>query len=156
MDQAEIFKKLFELYKYNTDPRGLVVACYCDSDEVLAIAPSAPDGIRHAEDLLIDEIKKNNIKISDCRVMYTTLEPCSYRRRIGLKDCTQLIIESGIKHVVFGARDPAHSETASKKFEKNGITFEQTKDAHIIRACAELYNNSLDPSVTDICPKPID
>ena len=55
----------------------------------------------HAEELAI----KNAIESINGGIIYTTMEPCSFRPD-NRKPCTELIINSGIRRVVYGIRDP--------------------------------------------------
>ena len=55
----------------------------------------------HAEELAIRKARKN---LSGAE-MYITMEPCSFRPS-GKISCSDLIIVTGIKRVVYGVRDP--------------------------------------------------
>ena len=55
----------------------------------------------HAEELAIRKARKN---LSGAE-MYITMEPCSSRPS-GKLSCSDLIIASGIKKVIYGVRDP--------------------------------------------------
>jgi len=55
----------------------------------------------HAEELAI----KNSKEDLKGATLYTTIEPCD-RRPSGKKSCSELIIDSGIRKVVFGVLDP--------------------------------------------------
>lgn len=61
-------------------------------------------GNRHAEDIAIDKALGSGVEL-DSATLYSTLEPCSVRRS-GKTPCTERIIASGIRRVVYGAREP--------------------------------------------------
>lgn len=75
--------------------------------------------------------------------LYSTLEPCTKRTNPALRDCSLLIIESGIANVVYGASDPDHSEVCKQRFEKARVNLKQTKNPLIIKRCADIFNNSV-------------
>jgi len=56
----------------------------------------------HAEELAIQNCKEN----LQGSTLYVTIEPCDLRPS-GKKSCCDLIINSGIKKVIFGVLDPA-------------------------------------------------
>lgn len=58
-------------------------------------------GAEHAEVAALGKVKIKNL---DAAVMYVTLEPCSHYGKT--PPCTKAIVESGIKKVVFGFKDP--------------------------------------------------
>lgn len=60
-------------------------------------------GDLHAERDALKNARKNGIDVTGCD-MYVTLEPCCHTGR--QPPCTQAIIESGIKRVFIGSRDP--------------------------------------------------
>lgn len=55
----------------------------------------------HAEELAIKRCKESPAGTT----IYVTMEPCDFRRS-GKKSCCDLIIESGIKRIVYGVLDP--------------------------------------------------
>ncbi len=59
-------------------------------------------GKAHAE---CDLLEKNEQKISSNDILYVNLEPCCHTEK-KTPPCTDRIIKSGIKHVVFGMCDP--------------------------------------------------
>lgn len=60
-------------------------------------------GDLHAERHVLQNFK-GEIKPDD--ILYTNLEPCCHTGK--QPPCTDIIIERGVKHVVFGMRDPDH------------------------------------------------
>lgn len=157
MIEREIFETLFKTAKASKDPRGTVASCLVQNDTILLCVASADDGIRHSEDLLLEKIKESGITITNDQIIYCTLEPCVKRSRPEMKDCTTLLIESGIKNIVYGARDPEHSEIARQCFSDARILLKQTEDKEIIKECASIYNESVDTTTApDITLKPLD
>jgi pyrimidine deaminase RibD-like protein len=59
----------------------------------------------HAEECAVIKASKAGINLRYA-TLYTTMEPCSVRLFTGEKSCTDIIIESGIRRVVYGAREP--------------------------------------------------
>lgn len=144
MTDKEIFDYLFLLTKNSHDPEGVVSACVVSGDKIIESAVSSNDGIRHAEDLLLEKLQIKGIKISTNFILYSTLEPCSKRSKPGSIDCSTLIANSGIKNIIFGARDPNHSMNTHKILNSNNINIKQVSDRKIIKNCANIFNNSLD------------
>ena len=58
----------------------------------------------HAEAVAIEKALHKSIKLAEC-TLYTSLEPCSIRKS-GREACCSLILNHGIKRVVFGMREP--------------------------------------------------
>lgn len=143
MTDEQIFEHLFETAAQSKDPRGVVSACLVRDNEIIVSAPSSDDGIRHAEDIVLEIVREKNIQISDAVILYSTLEPCTKRTNPALKDCTSLIIESGIKSVIYGASDPDHSEIARQRFTEVGVNLRQVSNSLIIKRCAEIFNDSV-------------
>lgn len=144
MTNKEIFLELFKVAAQSQDPEGVVATCLVKDGDILISSPSASDGIRHAEDLVIELAKRNNIQLDNKVIIYTTLEPCSYRSpKNNVKDCTSLILDAGIRNVVFAANDPEYSKEARIRCEKAGISYCQIEDKVIIRQATELFNSTI-------------
>ncbi len=62
------------------------------------------DPRKHAEEIAIEKALQAKIKLAGSTI-YSSLEPCG-ERLSGKKTCTQWIIETGIRRVVFGAYEP--------------------------------------------------
>lgn len=147
----EVFDRLFEVAKLSKDPEGVVSACIVNGGKIVAESPSASDGIRHAEDLVLEKAKKEGVEIDSQTVLYTTLEPCSYRNpKNNVKDCTTIILEAGIKNVVFAANDPEYSKEARDRFVEAGVNFRQVEDREIIRKSIELFNSTITIPLTSM------
>ncbi|MDB5254021.1 MAG: diaminohydroxyphosphoribosylaminopyrimidine deaminase [Parcubacteria group bacterium] len=158
MNEKAIFEHLFAVASQSQDPRGVVSACVVLDGQIVASAASSNDGIRHAEDVLFEDLKKNGIALTKNHILYATLEPCTKRSFEGLIDCTTQIIESGIGKVVFGARDPGQSIVTQKRLSSAGIEIHQTADADIVKHCAEIFNSSVTPehAGVDVTLKPLE
>jgi diaminohydroxyphosphoribosylaminopyrimidine deaminase/5-amino-6-(5-phosphoribosylamino)uracil reductase len=150
MTTEQIFEHLFETAARSHDPRGIVSACLVKDGEIIASAASSDDGVRHAEDILLENARANNIIISEEYVLYSTLEPCTKRSNPALRDCTSMVIESGIKKVIYGASDPDHSEIGRQRFLEAGVNLTQTTDPLIIKRCAEIFNDSVNEELAGV------
>ncbi len=146
MNEKQIFEKMFNIAKNAKDPKGIVSACLVCEGEIVDIATSAEDGIDHAEKILLE---RNNFNNSEKLTLYSTLEPCSKRSNQNLRSCTDYIIESGIKKVVYAANDLSQHIATKQKFKENNITFIQTKNTKIIQKSQNLFNSSVE-DVKDI------
>jgi pyrimidine deaminase RibD-like protein len=143
--EKQIFEELFSVAQTSYDPEGVVAAALVDSkSSILVIKPSADDAIRHAEDLVIEEAKKQGIILTREHTIYTTLEPCSQRHKEkNMQDCTTLIIKSGVGKVVIGARDPEWSLDTKERFEKTGIEYILVDDKEIEKKCIDIFNSTI-------------
>lgn len=61
-------------------------------------------GNTHAEECCLLKLENNQVDLTGA-TMYTTMEPCSTRLS-GNRSCTSRILESNIKRVVIGVREP--------------------------------------------------
>ena len=144
MNDKQIFEYLFELAKTSKDTEGVVVACLVLDRKILVASASSDDGVRHAEDLVIYKAKVQNIPITDKTILYTTLEPCCQRNPIkNMIDCTTLIVQSGIKEVVYAAKDPKDSISSNERFLTAGNVYRQVVDDNIISKAREIFNNTV-------------
>lgn len=151
MTVKEIFEHLFEVAKTSKDPEGVVAACLVKDGEIIVSSPSADDGVRHAEDLVIEKAEKRGVEIDKDHILYTTLEPCSYRSPENkVEDCTTIIMNAGIRHVIFAANDPEYSKEANTRFEKAGVKYQQIKDKEIIRRSIKLFNATIKIPLTSM------
>ncbi|OGM14536.1 hypothetical protein A3A76_06070 [Candidatus Woesebacteria bacterium RIFCSPLOWO2_01_FULL_39_23] len=151
MSEKDIFKELFEVAKKSKDPEGVVAACLVKNGSILALSPSAHDGVRHAEDLVLEIARLKGIKIDEKVILYTTLEPCSYRSPINnVRDCTSIILDVGIKTVIFAANDPEYSQNAKKRFIEAGVNYRQIRDKDFIRKSVELFNSTITIPLTSM------
>ena len=65
---------------------------------------SYQDTAYHAEEVVLEKLKSEDFDLSNA-ILYSTMEPCS-ERKSGHTSCTELIINAGIKNVVFGCLEP--------------------------------------------------
>jgi diaminohydroxyphosphoribosylaminopyrimidine deaminase/5-amino-6-(5-phosphoribosylamino)uracil reductase len=79
----------------------LVGAVLVREGSMIAEGWHAAFGADHAERMLI---KKFDQEVQPNDVLYVNLEPCCHQGKT--PPCTDIIIESGIKNVVYGMRDP--------------------------------------------------
>lgn len=89
-----------------------------NNNEIVGRGVTGINGSPHAETIAL-KIAAKRAKGAD---LYTTLEPCAHHGRTA--PCVDLIIESGIKKVFVGIRDPDKrvSGKGIQKLEENGIT----------------------------------
>lgn len=122
--QAEFMLRAIELAKLgggHVHPNPLVGAVIVRHDRVIAEGYHHKCGDLHAERDAFKNAREAGVDVSGA-VMYVTLEPCCHTGR--QPPCTQAVIESGIKTVVIGSRDP--NELVNGKgvaqLEEAGIT----------------------------------
>ncbi|MFI3331394.1 MAG: dihydrofolate reductase family protein [Rikenellaceae bacterium] len=75
----------------------------------------------HAEEEALIKAKADNANLYNA-VIYTSMEPCS-KRASKEKSCSELILENGIKKVVYAFKEPDYFVecTASENLVKNGV-----------------------------------
>jgi diaminohydroxyphosphoribosylaminopyrimidine deaminase/5-amino-6-(5-phosphoribosylamino)uracil reductase len=86
--------------QYTTRPNPNVGCVLVANERLISEGFHYQAGQAHAE---VQAIKSAQ-KIPKGTTAYVTLEPCNHQGRTG--PCTQALIESGIKHVVYGMVDP--------------------------------------------------
>lgn len=91
-----------ELGRGCTAPNPSVGAVLAVNDKVLYKAYHKGAGTPHAESLIFSAL--NHKQALHDATLYVTLEPCNHWGKT--PPCTDLIIKSGIKNVVFGYKDP--------------------------------------------------
>jgi diaminohydroxyphosphoribosylaminopyrimidine deaminase/5-amino-6-(5-phosphoribosylamino)uracil reductase len=84
-----------------THPNPMVGSALVEGPEIVAEGWHRAAGEPHAE---VEALRALGRKPAGGAILYVTLEPCSTEGRTG--PCTRAIIESGIRRVVVGARDP--------------------------------------------------
>ena len=114
-------------------PVGAVIVS--EENKIIGIGKTQPYGKNHAE---IEAIKSagDNVKNS---TLYTTLEPCNIE--LNTPPCTQAIIQSNIKHVTIGTKDPNPKINGKgiRILEENGITTEIVKYNESLEYTLEAY-----------------
>lgn len=144
MNDRKIFQHLFDECKKSKDPEGVVAACLVKNGDIILSSPSADDGIRHAEDLLLEKAQKQNIPIDERVYLYTTLEPCSFRsQKDNIDDCTTLILGSGIRNIIYAAPDPEYSKDAANRFNKAKVNYRMVNDSEITKKAIDIFNSTI-------------
>lgn len=149
MTDEWIFSRLFKEALKSGDPRGVVSAALVRDDEIIAIQGSGDDGVRHAEDLLLQKHVQIGGKITEDDTLYVTLIPCIERSISGLRSCVDFILELGIQNVVYAADDPSQSERTKKILTRRGVNLRQVKNKKIIENARALFNASLRKEKSD-------
>lgn len=112
---------------------ALVGAVLVRDGKIIAEGYHAKRGSAHAERDLLEKFSE---KISPTDILYVNLEPCCHHGRT--PPCTDIILERGIKHVVFGMVDP-DTRVRGQGIEilrKNGVIVE----GPVLRAECEWLN----------------
>ena len=136
MIESKFMNKCIALAKQglgNTYPNPLVGSVVVYKGEVIGSGWHQKSGEAHAEVHSIRHVSDRSM-LADS-TLYVNLEPCSHYGKT--PPCTDLIIQSGIRHVVIGMKDP---------FEKvNGRGIKKLRDAGVrvdvgieAAACREL------------------
>ena len=141
MTDQEVFEVLFGEARKSHDIRGAVAACLVDGDTILACAASADDGVRHAEDLVLEKLQEEGKTVTPTMILYTTKEPNTKRTFASEhQDCTTLIIDAGITQVVFGALNLEQHEEVTKRLAEAGVTLRQVTDTNLIEESERIFN----------------
>ena len=104
-----------------TSPNPAVGAAALNADgKILAVAAHKRAGEAHAEAALLAHCAQQGL-LPQVAMLCVTLEPCNHQRRT--PPCTEAIIQSGIKRVVIGTRDPNPHVTGGgvEKLQQAGI-----------------------------------
>lgn len=98
-------------------PNPAVGVVLVKEDKIIATGFHKRSGLPHAE---VEAIRSAGEDAKDCD-LYVTLEPCCHYGKT--PPCTDLIIQSGIKSVYYGLRDPNSivSGNGAQQLEKAGI-----------------------------------
>ena len=108
--------KLAENGRGQIQTNPLVGCVITDGDEVIAEGWHEKFGEEHAEVIALNVLRTTYYE-PDNLTLYVNLEPCCTTRK--QSPCTDTIIQSGIKRVVFGASDP--SNPGADILRSNGI-----------------------------------
>ena len=106
MEEKDFMERAIELAKLGTGwthPNPLVGAVIVKDGKIIAEGYHHKCGDLHAERDALKNAASNGTDVEGATI-YVTLEPCYHTGR--QPPCTQAIIESGIKKVVVGSRDP--------------------------------------------------
>jgi diaminohydroxyphosphoribosylaminopyrimidine deaminase/5-amino-6-(5-phosphoribosylamino)uracil reductase len=105
-----------------TSPNPSIAAIIVKNSTILTTGITSINGRPHAEQIAFDNLyqKFPNIDLKDCAI-YISLEPCCHYGKTS--PCTDLIIKSGIKKVIFACEDidKRVSNKSTKILEKAGI-----------------------------------
>lgn len=146
MSEAEIFEELFKVAEAANSKRGAVAACLVRNGAILAIKAGIDNPNRHAEDLLLEELQQKEIRIESEDILYSTIQPCGERTPGGggevFGDCATKIINSSVKHVVYGMPDPHYSSKVDERFAVAGITDSPVKDSVLAEKSRKIFNET--------------
>lgn len=157
MDEATYMMRAVERARRgegHTRPNPAVGAVIVRDGVILGEGWHKKAGHDHAEAAAIKNAKRRGNDLSGATI-YVTLEPCSRPGRVGA--CTDAIIASGIRHVVFAIPDPnpTNRGRAKRVLAAHGITSTcwatdrvrgctaAERDAH--RACVEAARRLIAP-----------
>ncbi len=93
--------ELASLGRFNIGNGALVGAVLVRDDTIITEGYHSHFGGPHAERMLLENY---NEKILPTDVLYVNLEPCCHTGKT--PPCTDIILERGVKNVVYGMRDP--------------------------------------------------
>lgn len=123
MSERDFMNRAIELAllgKGHTNPNPLVGAVIVRGGRIIAEGFHHRYGDLHAERDALKNAGENGTDVKGAEI-YVTLEPCCHQGK--QPPCTQAIIESGIRRVVIGSRDPNPlvSGKGVKQLEEAGI-----------------------------------
>lgn len=115
--------KLAEKGEGHTRPNPPVGAVIVKRGRIIGEGYHKRCGLAHAEVAAIASARKRG-ENTEGATLYVTLEPCSKAGRVGA--CTDAIIASGVKRVVYAARDPnpKNGGKAKRALAKSGVVAE--------------------------------
>lgn len=111
----ELTIKLAEKGKGLTSPNPMVGCIIVKRGRIVGKGFHKKAGTGHAEILALDEAGKKAINST----MYVNLEPCSHWGRT--PPCTERIVESGVREVVIGMKDPNPLVDGFKELKFRGL-----------------------------------
>ena len=142
---ADFLMRALELAKRgqgHTRPNPPVGAVIVRNGKIIGEGWHKKAGGDHAEVAAIkDALRKlkhlNTQTLKHC-TLYVTLEPCSRPGRVGA--CTDAIIATGLKRVVYGSVDPnpVNRGRAKRVLAKVGVVCERIDSEKVVRACDHL------------------
>ncbi|MDP3791184.1 MAG: bifunctional diaminohydroxyphosphoribosylaminopyrimidine deaminase/5-amino-6-(5-phosphoribosylamino)uracil reductase RibD [Candidatus Omnitrophota bacterium] len=136
--------KLAKKAEGRTSPNPIVGAVIVKNSRIIGKGYHKKCGLPHAE---INALRQAGTKAKGS-TLYVTLEPCDHFGRTG--PCTEAIIESGIKKVVIGMKDPnpLNNGKGIKKLKKYGIGI----SCGVLREEAEYINKPYIKFITKKLP----
>ncbi len=112
-------------------PNPTVGAVLVRNDVIVAEGWHKVYGGPHAEVECLQDALAKNIDPSECTLV-VTLEPCHHHGKT--PPCTKAIMEAGIKHVVFGLRDPNEEASGGAEYlASQGVKVEEGVEAQLCR-----------------------
>ena len=121
-----------------TSPNPPVGAAAVDRQgKILSIQAHEQAGTGHAEAKVIADLGKRGL-LAEVDTLFITLEPCNHHGRT--PPCTEAILASGIRKVVFGVKDPNPrvAGQGAERLRAAGIDVSECADPALHQACAEL------------------
>src|SRR3989344_676931 len=125
----ELALKLAEKGKGTTSPNPIVGALIVKRGSIVGKGFHKKAGQDHAEIMAIKDAGKKAFN----GTMYVTLEPCSHWGKT--PPCTERIVESGIREVIIGMKDPNPKVEGFKELKFRGI---KTKIGILEKECRKL------------------
>ncbi len=124
---------LAELGRGSTGINPMVGAVLVREGKIIAEGFHEAYGESHAERQLLEKLEQ---KIRSSDIFYVNLEPCCHTDK-KTPPCAQFIVEKGIKHVVYGMKDP------NPMVSGKGISFLRSQGVEVIgpvlpEVCARL------------------
>ena len=93
--------------------------------------------------MLLEKLHEDGIDITDSMTLYTTMEPNIERTFTDdYKDCATLIIDAGIKNVVYGARSEDQHERILERMQEAGVDVTQVSDDRLVDESGRLFNET--------------
>ena len=107
-----------------THPNPAVGAVIVHDDKVVALGNTRPAGQDHAEIVALKAFQEAGLAADESTRLFVTMEPCCTHGRT--PPCTDAIINSGIKSVIVGAKDPNpdHSGAGVEILKQAGLSVE--------------------------------
>jgi len=154
--------QLAQLGAGTTAPNPMVGAVLVHNDRIIGEGYTQPYGQAHAEVMCINSVSEQDRHLIPSATLYVSLEPCAHFGKT--PPCSELIIRSGIAHVVIGCTDPFESvngkgiaqlqaagiqvttgvlEDASKAINKRFFTFHTQQRPYIILKWAQSANGMI-------------
>lgn len=108
----------------NVSPNPFVGSVIVAGDRIIGEGYHRRYGEPHAEVNAIESVKESDRELLGSATMYVTLEPCSHYGKT--PPCADLIIRTGIPHVVVASEDPflKRHESGIEKMRKAGVEVE--------------------------------
>jgi len=147
MTDHEIFQELFKIAESLNSKKGAVAACLVRDGKMILSAGSCDEPNRHAEDMLLEKARTEGVTIEPADILYVTLQPCGERTPGGggeqWGDCATNIINSPVKHVVYGVPDHLYSLEVNARFDAAGISHRNFDNPEITEKARKIFNETI-------------